>query len=65
MTEEKATYDVTYARKALEEDREERVRQCKAAIEAALELYKCQILVLPKFTEDGRVGTVTTIAATE
>jgi len=65
MSEDKAVYDVTAARQALESDREERVRQCTAAINAALGLYQCRISAAPQFTEDGRVGVVVTIAVTE
>lgn len=70
MSEKSAGYDVTQdyaaldaARAALEADKRRRAQACGEAIQAALDAHGCQLVAVPFFTADGRIGARVELAA--
>ena len=51
------------ARRLLEQERDERLRQCNAAIAGVLQEYSCHLVAVPQLTEDGRIGASVKLAA--
>ena len=44
------------ARRMLEQERDERLRRCNAAIGQALQEHGCKLVAAAEITEDGRLG---------
>ena len=53
MTEEKLSSEKLY--QLLEQDKAERLQNCKSEIEAILQKHKCQLVAIPRFDIEGKV----------
>lgn len=65
MTEEKAIYDVSAARKALALDNQQRVERCARRIQQIVQEEGCDLVARPVITPDGRVVAEVQIIARE
>ena len=63
MSEEKPPYDVQQAHLALEQDRQGRIAEGRAIIEAALARLRLELAAIPQLTGDGRVIAVVQLVA--
>lgn len=62
MTEDKGL-TVGDARRMLEQERDERLGRCDAAIAKALQEYDCRLVAVPQLTEDGRIAASVKLVA--
>ncbi len=57
------TTDTESAKIMIEKERQERIKACVDAIQAALTANKCQLAAVPQINQDGRIIAIAQVSA--